>query len=87
MATTTITTVKDPVCGMDVNPATAAGNSEHRNQIYYFCSTTCKQKFDSDPARFFGASEAELPALVPHHATEHAPLNGDAALHFADDRA
>ncbi len=37
----------DPVCGMTVNPATAAGTSERDGVRYYFCSTGCKAKFDA----------------------------------------
>ncbi len=42
----------DPVCGMHVDPASAAGQSEYQGKRYYFCSPGCKQEFDSDPARF-----------------------------------
>ena len=31
-------TVHDPVCGMDIEPETAAGTSEYKGQTYYFCS-------------------------------------------------
>jgi YHS domain-containing protein len=31
-------TVHDPVCGMDIDPVTAAGTSEYKGQTYYFCS-------------------------------------------------
>jgi Cu+-exporting ATPase len=41
-----MTTAIDPVCGMEVDPATAAGSSEHEGQTYYFCSTGCKRRFD-----------------------------------------
>ncbi|MBP1694589.1 MAG: hypothetical protein H6Q37_2472, partial [Chloroflexi bacterium] len=27
---------KDPVCGMDIDPKTAAGESEYQGQTYYF---------------------------------------------------
>ena len=43
------TTVKDPVCGMDIETATAAGRTEHAGQTYYFCGSKCKDKFDRDP--------------------------------------
>ena len=43
---------KDPVCGMDVDPATAAGKSEHNGKTYYFCATGCKQKFDANPSQY-----------------------------------
>jgi Cu+-exporting ATPase len=42
--------VKDVVCGMDVEPTAAAGESSHGGKTYYFCSLSCKQKFDRDPA-------------------------------------
>src|SRR5689334_12496309 len=37
----------DPVCGMTVDPARAAGTSEHDGVRYYFCSPVCKQRFDA----------------------------------------
>jgi Cu+-exporting ATPase len=37
----------DPVCGMKVDPARAAGTSERDGVRYYFCSPGCKQKFDA----------------------------------------
>jgi Cu+-exporting ATPase len=43
---------KDPVCGMQVDPARAAASSEHQGKTYYFCSSHCKQKFDRDPKQF-----------------------------------
>lgn len=46
---------KDPVCGMDVDPAEAAGTSEYKGQTYYFCAPGCKRQFDRDPERYVGA--------------------------------
>ena len=40
------TTVKDHVCGMDIETANAAGKSEYKGQTYYFCGSKCKEKFD-----------------------------------------
>jgi Cu+-exporting ATPase len=42
----------DPVCGMTVDPNTAAGSQEYEGQTYYFCSTHCLNKFREDPERF-----------------------------------
>jgi YHS domain-containing protein len=50
------TTAKDPVCGMDVNPGQAAGQSEYNGQTYYFCSKGCKVAFDRDPEKYVNAS-------------------------------
>ncbi len=48
-------TVHDVVCGMDIDPATAAGKSEYKGQTYYFCSPGCKRAFDKDPEKYVGA--------------------------------
>jgi len=48
-------TVKDPVCGMDVNRdvATALGlRSEHDGQSYFFCARGCKLSFDEHPSKY-----------------------------------
>ena len=42
----------DPVCKMEVNPASAAAQSEYEGQTFYFCSEGCKRKFDTDPTRY-----------------------------------
>lgn len=44
--------VKDPVCGMMVDPLNAAGTYEHNEHIYYFCSAHCMKRFGSDPEAF-----------------------------------
>lgn len=49
-------TFRDPVCGMDVTPQTAAGKSEYRGQTYYFCSLGCKNSFDREPEKYLARS-------------------------------
>ena len=39
----------DPVCGMQIEESEAAGQSEYKGDTYYFCSTSCKDKFDGRP--------------------------------------
>jgi Cu+-exporting ATPase len=57
-------TVKDPVCGMSVDPATAKHRTEHAGAAYYFCSAGCRAKFEADPQRY----------LAPPPATPAAPI-------------
>ncbi|HEU5342978.1 MAG TPA: YHS domain-containing protein [Ktedonobacterales bacterium] len=52
-------TAIDPVCGMEVDTATAAGSSEYQGQTYYFCSAGCKRRFDGDPASFAEGQEPD----------------------------
>jgi Cu+-exporting ATPase len=54
-------TVHDPVCGMDIDPATAAGTSEYKGQTYYFCSMGCKKAFDKDPEKYLGQEQQQHP--------------------------
>ena len=43
---------KDVVCGMQVDPAKAAGTSEYNGKTYYFCAPGCKAAFSKDPEKF-----------------------------------
>ena len=43
---------KDAVCGMHVDPAKAAGTSQHGWKTYYFCTKGCKTKFDANPTQY-----------------------------------
>src|SRR6185295_10682989 len=45
-------TAVDPVCGMTVNPAKAAGHHEHQGKTYYFCALGCLEKFRTNPDRY-----------------------------------
>jgi YHS domain-containing protein len=42
--------VKDPVCGMEIDPKTAAAKSEYKGKTYYFCNKDEKAEFDKSPA-------------------------------------
>lgn len=44
--------VRDPVCGMIVDPQRAAGSVSQPGQTYYFCSTGCAAKFQADPEKY-----------------------------------
>ena len=44
--------VTDPVCGMHIDPATAAGTWEYRGTRYYFCSPSCVTRFQADPEKY-----------------------------------
>ena len=43
---------KDVVCGMQVDPAKAAGTSQYNGKTYYFCSKSCKTRFDANPVQY-----------------------------------
>lgn len=56
------TTVKDPVCGMMIDPKTAFATREHAGKTFYFCSQDCVDKFDANPHKY-GHAEEHKPHL------------------------
>jgi len=57
--------VTDPVCGMEIDPKQAAGESEYSGKTYYFCSTGCKRAFDKEPEKYVKKTNA--PDEHSHH--------------------
>jgi Cu+-exporting ATPase len=54
---------RDPVCGMMVDPAHAAGKAEYQGKSYYFCNPRCEQRFRAEPEKFLAPKPA--PAAAP----------------------
>jgi YHS domain-containing protein len=48
---------KDPVCGMEVDPAQAAGRVEYKGQTYYFCAPGCQRAFEKEPEKYLNKPE------------------------------
>jgi Cu+-exporting ATPase len=66
---------KDPVCGMDVAPETAAGSIEHDGRTIYFCSRHCLDRFKAEPGRYTApaARDDGLVVLNPVFAVAASP--------------
>ena len=54
--------VKDPVCGMMVDPHTTQHKAEHAGRPYYFCSAGCRAKFLAEPERYLDPAAAAAKA-------------------------
>ena len=52
--------VRDPVCGMSVDPHGSRHRHEHAGQMHHFCSERCRARFAAEPERFL-----EVPAPAP----------------------
>ena len=50
--------VKDLVCGMIIDPRTAAGTTDHEGTTYHFCSLPCLESFEADPHMYAQTAEA-----------------------------
>ncbi len=68
----------DPVCGMRVDPESAAGSMVYEGQTYYFCSPGCLQKFKADAQRYLAAppstQHSALSTQRPPPTTHPSPL-------------
>jgi Cu+-exporting ATPase len=64
------TRTKDPVCGMDVEPATARHVVEHGGKTYAFCSGGCADKFRREPARYVDSGGADAGGAHHHNHEE-----------------
>jgi len=53
----------DPVCGMTVDPATAAHRTAHEGRDYFFCSAGCRTKFVAEPDRYLGEKPQPAPVV------------------------
>ena len=50
------TKVKDPVCGMMIDPKTAAATRVYEGKTYHFCAQGCARDFDADPKKYISAT-------------------------------
>ncbi|HWW64456.1 MAG TPA: heavy metal translocating P-type ATPase [Sphingomonadaceae bacterium] len=65
--------VKDPVCGMTVDPAKTPHHARHDGTDYHFCGAGCRTKFLADPERYLG--DAPPPVEAPPGATWTCPMH------------
>jgi YHS domain-containing protein len=52
--------VKDPVCGMSVDPHRSTRRADHGGRTYCFCSDRCRERFIADPSRFLESESAKV---------------------------
>jgi Cu+-exporting ATPase len=55
----------DPVCGMTVDPARAAGHVDHDGTTYHFCSKGCVAKFTADPKKYLAGVREPMTQAAP----------------------
>jgi Cu+-exporting ATPase len=65
----------DPVCGMTVDPAHAAGRMEYEGHTFHFCSTICRERFGDAPDQFTTSGPAAA-AVAPERELRSSPKRG-----------
>ncbi len=69
---------KDPVCGMNVDPQKAVNRSECDGKPYYFCGSSCLQKFNADPKRYLASRNANAVSAESASGVEYTcPMHPD----------
>ncbi len=69
-------TVRDPVCGMSVDPATSKHRFEYRGETFHFCSAGCRSKFMADPAKYLEKADKPKPvAKLPEGTIFTCPMH------------
>src|ERR1700675_1974270 len=67
---------RDPVCGMNVDPARAKATVERDGRTYYFCCEGCATKFRNDPEKYL---KTDKPSAAEAHGAAHRPHSEAAA--------
>ncbi|MBS5904785.1 heavy metal translocating P-type ATPase [Roseomonas mucosa] len=69
------TLVRDPVCGMTVDPAKTPHHAQHHGTAFHFCSAGCKSKFEADPDRYLKPEKAVAPTAAQKAAIYTCPMH------------
>jgi Cu+-exporting ATPase len=65
--------VRDPVCGMSVDPSASKHRFDHGGETFHFCSAGCRTKFAADPARYL--DKRETPPSAPPGSIYTCPMH------------
>jgi Cu+-exporting ATPase len=63
--------VRDPVCGMTVDPATGRAQAEHEGRSFHFCNEKCRTKFEATPQDYLEATDPVCGMTVDRATAKH----------------
>jgi P-type Cu+ transporter len=81
-ATETAAPVRDPVCGMTVDPAAGKPTHEHLGHVYHFCSEGCRAKFAADPEAWVAATDPVCGMKVDRARARHMARHAGERFYF-----
>ncbi|TJW99016.1 MAG: YHS domain-containing protein, partial [Mesorhizobium sp.] len=70
-AATSIVVIRDPVCGMTVDPAAGKPSATFGGHSYHFCSEGCRTKFMKEPEAFLKATDPVCGMTVERATAKH----------------
>ncbi len=75
--------IRDPVCGMEIDEKSTKFSTEYLGKTYFFCSESCKLKFEKNPEHYIEKSNRNIHAHHKHdHHTHHAHMVEDFKKRF-----
>ncbi|MGZ2504964.1 heavy metal translocating P-type ATPase [Rhizobium leguminosarum] len=63
--------IRDPVCGMTIDPQAGKPSLEHEGRTYHFCSEGCRTKFAAAPEDYLTAKDPVCGMTVDRSTTKH----------------
>jgi Cu+-exporting ATPase len=63
--------IRDPVCGMTVDPAAGKPSTEHDGRQFHFCSESCRTKFVAHPDNYLAAKDPVCGMNVDRTSAKH----------------
>ncbi|WP_018700176.1 heavy metal translocating P-type ATPase [Amorphus coralli] len=78
--------VRDPVCGMTVDPGAGKPTVEHDGHTVHFCSEGCRQKFRADPHAYLTATDPVCGMRVDRSTAAHTANHGGERFYFCSER-
>ena len=78
--------VRDPVCGMTVDPAAGKPTAEHEGHTFHFCSEGCRTKFQADPHAFLTATDPVCGMSVDRSSAKHMAKHAGERFYFCSER-
>ena len=82
----TKTVVRDPVCGMKVEPDPDRPHIRHDDHIYYFCCNGCRRRFEATPADFITAKDPVCGMSVNRASAKHMTKHEGGRIYFCSSR-
>ena len=67
--------VIDPVCGMRVDPLKTEHHLDHKGQRYFFCSGSCRTRFEAEPEKFLAPKSSVAEKKLPEGTIYTCPMH------------
>jgi len=78
--------IRDPVCGMHVDPTAGKPTAEYRGHIYHFCCDGCRTKFQADPEAYRTAEDPVCGMTVERASAAHMSKHSGEKFYFCSSR-